>query len=150
MKARAQKGPALVHQFLIIPDVDDRLITASSHRIRGARVWDRSTAEASWKMYLGDSYGGDVSPYAAPARAADLSGLPPATVLIEDPDTLRDEGVDHANRLNDAGVMTELHVYPGTFHGHFGEVPDAAISKRTVDDIFLSVKAIFCPGVFAL
>jgi acetyl esterase/lipase len=144
LKARDQKGPALVHQFLIIPDVDDRLITASSHRIHDARVWDRSTAEASWKMYLGDSYGGDVSPYAAPARATDLSGLPPATVLVEDLDILRDEGVDYANRLNDAGVMTELHVYPGTFHGHFGVVPDAAISKRTVDDIFSSVKRVFC------
>ena len=144
LKSRDQKGPALVHQFLIIPDVDDRLITASSHRIHDPRVWDRRTAEVSWQMYLGDSHGGDVSPYAAPARATDLSGLPPATVLVEDLDILRDEGVDYANRLNDAGVRTELHVYPGTFHGHFGVVPDAAISQRTVDDIFSAVKRVFC------
>ena len=144
LKSRDQKGPTLVHQFLIIPDVDDRLITASSHRIHDPRVWDRRTAEVSWQMYLGDSHGGDVSPYAAPARATDLSGLPPATVLVEDLDVLRDEGVDYANRLNDAGVRTELHVYPGTFHGHFGVVPDAAISQRTVDDIFSSVKRVFC------
>jgi acetyl esterase len=144
LKARDQKGPALVHQFLIIPDVDDRLITDSSHRIHDARVWDRNTAEVSWQMYLGDFHGGDVSPYAAPARAADLSGLPPATVLVEDLDILRDEGVDYANRLNNAGVRTELHVYPGTFHGHFGMVPEAAISQRTLDDIFSSVKRVFC------
>jgi acetyl esterase/lipase len=144
LKSRDQKGPALAHQFLIIPDVDDRLITASSHRIHDARIWDRNTAEVSWQMYLGDAYGGDVSPYAAPARATDLSGLPPATVLVEDMDLLRDEGVDYANRLNDAGVRVELHVYPGTFHGHFGVAPEAAISQRTVDDIFSSVKRVFC------
>jgi acetyl esterase len=144
LKSRDQNGPVLVHQFLIIPDIDDRLITDSSHRIHDARVWDRNTAEVSWQMYLGDSYGGDVSPYAAPARATDLSGLPPATVLVEDLDILRDEGVDYANRLNNAGVRTELHVYPGTFHGHFGVVPEAAISQRTVDDIFSSVKRAFC------
>jgi acetyl esterase len=144
LKSRDQNGPVLEHQFLIIPDVDDRLITDSSHRIHDARIWDRNTAEVSWQMYLGDSYGGDVSPYAAPARATDLSALPPATVLVEDLDILRDEGVDYANRLNNAGVRTELHVYPGTFHGHFGVVPDAAISRRTVDDIFSSVKRVFC------
>ena len=144
LKSRDQKGPALFHQFLIIPDVDDRLITNSSHRIHDARVWDRNTAEASWQMYLGDSHGGDVSPYAAPARATDLSGLPPATVLVEDLDILRDEGVDYANRLNDAGVRTELHVYPGTFHGHFGMVPEAAVSQRTVNDIFSAVQRVFC------
>jgi acetyl esterase len=144
LKSRDQKGPALAHQFLIIPDVDDRLITDSSHRIHDTRVWDRSTAEVSWQMYLGVSYGGDVSPYAAPARATDLSGLPPATVLVEDLDILRDEGVDYANRLNNAGVRTELHVYPGTFHGHFGMVPEAAVSQRTVNDIFSSVKRVFC------
>jgi acetyl esterase/lipase len=95
-------------------------------------------------MYLGDSHGGDVSPYAAPARATDLSGLPPATVLVEDLDILRDEGVDYANRLNDAGARTELHVYPGTFHGHFGMVPEAPISQRTVNDILSSVQRVFC------
>jgi len=145
LRSRDQNGPALIHQFLIIPDVDDRLRTASSHRIHDPRVWDRNTAKVSWKMYLGDAHGADVSLYAAPARAADLSNLPPATVLVEDLDILRDEGVDFANRLNDAGVRTELHVYPGTFHGHFGMVPDAAISKRTIDDILASVQRVFCP-----
>lgn len=143
LKSRDVKGPALEHQFLIIPDVDDRLTTASSHRIHDSRVWDRSTAEVSWRMYLGDSHDGNVSPYAAPARATDLSGLPPATVLVEDLDILRDEGIDYANRLNDAGVRTELHVYPGTFHGHFGMAPDAAVSRRTVDDILASVQRVF-------
>lgn len=146
LKSRDLKWPELEHQFLIIPDVDDRLITDSSHRIHDSRVWDRSTAEESWRMYLGESHNGDASPYAAPARAADLSGLPPATVLVEDFDILRDEGVDYANRLNDAGVRTELHVYPGTFHGHFGMAPDAAISRRTVDDIFAAVQRVFAPS----
>ena len=145
LKARNTQGPELKHQFLIIPDLDDRLVTASSHRIHDPRVWNRGTAEVSWKMYLGETSDEDVSIYAAPAREEDLSGLPPATVLVEDMDILRDEGVDYANRLNDAGVMTELHVYPGTFHGHFGMAPDAAISKRTIDDILSSVERVMAP-----
>lgn len=142
LKTRDRKGPSLVHQFLIIPDIDDRLVTASSHRIHDPRVWDRATAEVSWQMYLGPEHRGDVTEYAAPARATDLSGLPPATVLVEDLDILRDEGIDYANRLNDAGVQTELHVYPGTFHGHFGLVPDADISQRTINDILGAVQRV--------
>ena len=146
LKARNSQGPELIHQFLVIPDLDDRLVTASSHRIHDPRVWNRATAEVSWKMYLGDVSGGDVPVYAAPAREEDLSGLPPATILVEDMDILRDEGIDYANRLNDAGVRTELHVYPGTFHGHFGMAPDAPISKRTVSDILVSVERVMAPG----
>jgi acetyl esterase/lipase len=145
LKARNTGGPKLKHQFLIIPDLDDRLVTPSSHRIHDPRVWNRGTAEVSWEMYLGDNRGEEVSVYAAPGREEDLSGLPPATILVEDMDILRDEGVDYANRLNDAGVMTELHVYPGTFHGHFGMAPDAAVSKRTIDDILASVERVMAP-----
>jgi acetyl esterase len=143
LMARDRNGPSLCHQFLLIPVTDDRLNTPSSYRIRDLRVWDRETAQMSWRMYLGENHNGETSPYAAPARADDLAGLPPATVLVEDLDLLRDEAVAYANRLNDFGITTELHVYPGTFHGHFGFAPAAAISKRTVDDIFSAIQKIF-------
>jgi acetyl esterase/lipase len=141
--ARDKNGPSLHHQLLVIPVTDDRLDTPSSQRIQDLRVWDRQAAIESWCMYLGTTDREATSPYAAPNRAKDLTGLPPATVLVEDCDVLRDEAVDYANRLNDAGVNTELHVYPRTFHGHFSFAPDAEISKRTYQDILASVQRAF-------
>ncbi|MCW2871251.1 MAG: lipase/esterase [Streptomyces oryziradicis] len=70
-----------------------------------------------------------VSAYAAPARAGDLAGLPPAYVLVCEFDPVRDEGLQYAQRLIQAGVATELHLFPGTFHGSIG-IPDARVSRR--------------------
>lgn len=72
----------------------------------------------------------DVSPYAAPARATDLSGLPPAYLSVCEFDPLRDEGIAYAQRLVQDGVPTELHLYPGAFHGSGGLVPTAELSRR--------------------
>ena len=70
----------------------------------------------------------DVSPYAAPARADELGGLPPAYVMTAELDPLRDEGIEYAMRLLHAGVSVELHQFAGAFHG-FDLLP-TAISRR--------------------
>ena len=91
-------------------------------------VWKRPDAVLSWTYYLGDRFepGGPDVPYlAAPARAKDLSGLPPAHVTTMEFDPLRDEGIEYALGLLRAGVSVELHSYPGTFHGSM-LVTDAA------------------------
>ena len=81
-------------------------------------MWSRNSNTFGWKAYLGDLYGrDDVPATAAPARATDLSGLPPAFVSVGAVDGFCDEDVDYALRLNHAGVPTELHVYPGACHG---------------------------------
>ncbi|MQY27739.1 hypothetical protein NRB56_33220 [Nocardia sp. RB56] len=68
-----------------------------------------------------------------PARAADLTGLPPAFVAICEFDPLRDEGLRYAQRLPAAGVSVELHLYPGTFHG-CTLARDAAVTRRMAAD----------------
>ncbi len=138
LMARDRGGPTLCFQLLEIPELDDRLDTVSMTEFVDTPLWNRPNAVRSWSWYLGDDDlpgSADVSPYAAPARATDLSGLPPAFVSVMEFDPLRDEGLAYATRLLQAGVSTELHAYPGTFHGS-GLVADAAVSKRASRDTF--------------
>jgi acetyl esterase/lipase len=133
--ARDRGGPHLCFQFLDIPEIDDRLDTPSMRAFADTPLWNRHTAARSWNYYLGEGVPGtaNVSPYAAPARARDLTGLPPACVIACEFDPLRDEGLGYAGRLLHAGVSTEIHHYAGTFHGS-GLIPGAAVSRRMLAD----------------
>ena len=102
LMARDRGGPALAGQLLMCPMLDDA---------RG---------------------GPDVPPYASPARATDLSGLPPAFIDVGSADTFRSEDVDYAERIWQAGGVAELHVWPGGFHAFDGMVPTARISQAAV------------------
>ncbi len=131
--ARDRQGPAICFQLLDIPELDDRLETLSMRTFVDTPIWNRPSAELSWKYYLsGASEVLDLQ-YAAPSRAEDLAGLPPAFVAVCEFDPLRDEGLIYAQRLLAAGVSTELHHYPGTFHGS-GIVQAAAITRRMLID----------------
>jgi acetyl esterase/lipase len=128
--ARDRGGPSLLAQLLICPMLDDRNETPSSYQMAGVGVWDRTANDVGWTALLGDARGGpDVSPYAAPARATDLSGLPPAFIDVGSAETFRDEDVAYATRIWQAGGRAELHVWPGGFHGFDLMAPTAAISQ---------------------
>jgi acetyl esterase/lipase len=131
--ARDRGELPLAFQLLIYPMIDDRNVTPSSRL--DTLVWTREANQVGWRAYLGDAAGGDVPPYAAPARATDLAGLPPAFVSVGTLDVFRDEDIDYALRLLAAGVPTELHVYPGATHGFETLCPDAAVSRRCQRDI---------------
>jgi acetyl esterase len=128
--ARDLGGPPLCFQMLHIPELDDRLDTPSMQAFTDSPIWNQPLAVQSWNAYLGAGADRDnVSPYAAPARATDLSGLPPAYISTAEMDPLRDEGILYALGLLRAGVSVELHQFPGTFHGS-ALVTTAAISRR--------------------
>ncbi|WP_346271360.1 alpha/beta hydrolase [Pseudonocardia sp.] len=133
--ARDRGGPAIAFQYLGVPEVDDRLTTPSMTAFTDTPIWNRPNAIVSWDSYLGEGVPGsaDVSPYAAPARATDLSGLPPAYVSTMAFDPLRDEGIAYGLALLAAGVPVELHLFPGTFHGST-LIEGAAISKREITE----------------
>jgi len=131
LMARDRGGPALCFQLLEIPELDDRLDTPSMRAFHDTPLWNRPNAVWSWRHYLGPDHDGEVSPYAAPARAEDLSGLPPAYVSTMEFDPLRDEGILYALRMLAAGVSVELHSFPGTFHGS-ALVVSARVSQRGV------------------
>ncbi|NGO67937.1 alpha/beta hydrolase [Streptomyces boncukensis] len=128
--ARDRGGPAPIGQLLVCPMLDDRNDTRSSHQAAGVDPLDRTSNATAWEALLGDRYGtADVPPYAAPARAADLSGLPPAYVEVGSAETLRDEGVAYADAIWRAGGRAELHVWPGAFHGFDTLAPGAVLSQ---------------------
>ena len=141
--ARDLNGPELCHQILVFPVLDDRLDTHSAQVIDDPRTWSRTKALFSWQAYLGDAYGREVSPYAAPARAESLNRLPPASIFVEEMDLLRDEAVEYASRLTRSNVRTGLTIYPGTHHGHTGLAPKAQVSLKTGRDITAAIKTAF-------
>ncbi len=128
--ARDRGGPALCFQYLGIPELDDRLTTGSMQAFVGTPMWNRPSAVRSWEYYLGPDRQ-EVPVYAAPARATDLAGLPPAYISVCEYDPLRDEGIAYAQKLLAAEVSVELHLFPGTFHGST-LVAGAAISQRMI------------------
>jgi acetyl esterase/lipase len=114
--ARDRGEVPLAFQLLECPMIDDRQATSSS-RLDRLPIWSREANQVGWRSYLGERYGGDVPAYAAAARATDLTRLPPALVIVGGADGFRDEDIEYALRLNQAGVPTELHVLPGAPHG---------------------------------
>jgi acetyl esterase/lipase len=138
--ARDRGGPAICFQYLGIPELDDRLDTPSMRQFHNTPMWSRPAAEKSWEWYLGEAHGADdVSPYAAPARAADVAGLPPAYISTMEFDPLRDEGIHYALKLMAAGVSVELHSFPGTFHGS-AMVTSAAVTMREAAERFVVLR----------
>ena len=133
--ARDRGEHRLAFQHLIYPMLDDRTCThAEPHPHAGEYIWTPHNNHFGWRALLGQEPGGDgVSPYAAPARAEDLSGLPPTFISTGSLDLFLEEDLDYARRLLRAGVSTELHVYPGGFHG-FDFDPAAAVSAQARHD----------------
>ncbi|GAB2497814.1 hypothetical protein GCM10027031_00990 [Corynebacterium atrinae] len=110
--------------------LDDRNNSYSALQMEGLGFWDRSSNLAGWTALLGEARGSDdVSQYAAPARATDLSGLPPTFIDVGSAETFRDEDVAYANGIWQAGGTAELHVWPGGFHGFDGLAPHTALSQ---------------------
>lgn len=114
---RDRGGPKLAFQLLIYPMIDDTHNTPSGSLAHDPRVWNREVSDKAWKMYLGEMHGGDVSPYAAAARATNFADLPPAYICVGSADIFRDEDVAYASKLMAANIPTELHVYHGVWHG---------------------------------
>jgi acetyl esterase/lipase len=125
--ARDRGGPPLAFMMPIYPMIDDTNETPSSREITDIGIWDRDGNIEAWAWYLG---GKPADHYAAPTRAVDLAGLPPAFIDVGTVDLFRDEDIAFAQRLMQAGVPTELHVHPGSYHAAEVFAADAALSTR--------------------
>ena len=133
--ARDRGGPRIAFQGLMIPVLDDRMTTPSMRQMVESPGFSSPRAEGMWLHYLGaDADRSTTSPYAAPARAASLAGLPPAVIQANGLDPLRDEGIEYALRLLAEGVPVELYVGPGLHHGADPLDPRVALQAAAVFD----------------
>ncbi|MGD9890736.1 MAG: alpha/beta hydrolase [Dehalococcoidia bacterium] len=134
--ARDRGEVPVAFQLLIYPMLDDRTgTTVEASPMVAEFGWSRGSNRFGWASLLGHDPGGaDTSPYAAAARAEDLADLPPAYIAVGTLDLFLEENIEYARRLMRAGVPTELHVYPGAYHGFQGLAPEARISKAFVRD----------------
>ncbi|MDG0979002.1 MAG: alpha/beta hydrolase [Halieaceae bacterium] len=134
---------SLLGQYLIYPMLDDRTAaTVEPAPPVGEFIWTRASNRFGWRALLGHEPGADgVSPYAAPARASDLSGLPTTFMYTGALDLFMEEDLEYAKRLLCAGVPTELHVYPGAIHA-FEMLMAGPLAEQASADILRSLKAL--------
>ena len=136
LRARDEQGPSICFQVLNEAALDDRQETWSARNFTDTPWATHDTIAVNWRQYLAAT---PASPYAAPARAADLAGLPPAYVAAAELCPNRDEDIEYAQRLLRAGVSVELRQWAGTFHGSQA-ILSAEISQRQIAELCAALR----------
>jgi len=132
--ARDAAGPALAFELLVYPVTDHEFESPSMHENATGYFLELESMRWFYNQYLRDQRDGADWRF-SPARASDLSGLPPAFVLTAEFDPLRDQGEAYARRLEAAGVPVEARRYDGVFHGFFGMRDLMDPAQQAFDDV---------------
>jgi acetyl esterase/lipase len=146
--ARDKGEVPVAFQLLLCPMIDDRNGTPSSLLPLTGIGWDRHSNINAWAAYLNrepesDPMTSEVSEYAAAARADDVVGLPPSFISVGSVDLFRDENIDYARKLLEAGVPTNLHVYAGGFHAFECIAAGTALAENSLNHIQEFIKKSF-------
>jgi acetyl esterase len=117
LMAKDRGDVRFVHQSLYYPVTDAAMDTASYEEFASGYFLAAKGMEWFWDAYLPDADRRG-EPYASPLRATteQLSGLPPALVIVDEADVLRDEGEAYAAKLRAAGVPVTAVRYGGITH----------------------------------
>ncbi len=134
LMARDRGGPHIAGQLLLCPMIDNANTTVASLQYDGIGTCTREENLFAWACVLGEdlAFSAAAPAYAAPTRAADLSGLPPAFIEVGSAELFRDEDVDYAMRIWATGGQAELHVWSGGCHGFDIYMPDAEITRAAL------------------
>ena len=128
------EGPELAGQLLMCPMLDYRNDSASSEQFQDLGLWDKRSNDTGWNAYLGEQRGSSGVPlYASPSHHPDLSGLPPTFLDVGTLEVFRSEIVAYAEKLAQADVPVELHMWMGAFHGFDLTHPEAQLSREAMD-----------------
>ncbi|WEK62487.1 MAG: alpha/beta hydrolase [Candidatus Microbacterium colombiense] len=134
LMARDRQGPRMAGQLLLCPMIDNTNTTVASRQYDGIGTWQRDMNLLAWSCVLGDdlAFSADAPAYAAPTRAADVSGLPPAYIEVGEAEAFRDEDTEYALSLWATGGQAELHVWGGGAHGFDMYMPEAEITRAAL------------------
>ena len=145
--ARDKKEAAIAFQMPLYPMLDDRLTPSSTDN--NAPVWNSALNEGAWRLYLGGIYGGEVPAYAAPGRAENYAGLPPACSFVGSIDPFYDETVTFMEKLKQNGIKTHFKTFDGCFHAFDQMCGKTNIAKEAVtflmDSFLYAVNNYFAP-----
>jgi acetyl esterase/lipase len=138
LTALSAGGPPVAGLVMEAPMLDDRNQLPSTFELDGeGYIWGRTSNLTAWKAYLGSVWGTpEVPATAAPNRADDLTGMPPTYMHVGQVDLFRDEALEFAAKLSRCGVPTELHLWPGCYHGFQILVPEAAVAEACNERTF--------------
>lgn len=151
LAARDRGGPRLCAQILTYPMLDHRTGTAAApfdNPVAGQLAWTPEHNRFGWQAMLGGSDAASCSHLCSPSLAVSLAGLPPTFLAVGALDLFVDENIEYARRLMAQGVPTELHVYPGAFHG-FDYIAEAGVTARYRRDIASAIARAFTAGRIA-
>lgn len=140
MRIRDEGVPVIKGQIMIYPVTDFWKHEKPSY-IEFADSYGLTMADMKWfwDMYLGNEKDA-ANPNAAPLQAPDLSGLPPALVIVSGYDPLRDEGIAYAKRMTEAGVPVKLSVYEDMIHGFLSYIGILKQAKTAIEEISMWIK----------
>jgi len=142
LMARDRGTPAVAFQLLVYPVTDSACDTASYRDNADGYFLTKDAMLWFWNHYTRDA-ADRRNPYAAPLKAQDLRGLPPALVMTAEFDPLRDEGEAYAARLREAGVPVQLTRYHGMIHGFFGMSALLDQAKEAIQEATTALRTAF-------
>ena len=131
IKARDTGAANIAFQMPLYPMLDDR--DTDTSRDNHGRVWNTRRNHLGWSCYLRGQRRDILSPYAAPARLADFSGLPPAYSFVGDGEPFLAETAQYIDRLKACGIPAELDVYRTDMHAFDMLAPDEELSRRAAE-----------------
>lgn len=126
--ARDKGEVQIAYQMPLYPMIDDR--ETESSRDNHDLVWNTKRNHKGWQAYLGDLRGNKVPSYAAPARANDYSGLPPAYTFVGNREPFYCETIAYIENLNRLGIEAKVDVYTNWFHAYDIALPFTKKAKR--------------------
>jgi acetyl esterase len=132
------ESPRIALQVLIYPIVDCAMDTSSYAEHTSRLIVNNLDMRWFWELYAPDP---EVrrSPDASPLRARQLTGLPPALILVAERDPVRDEGLAYARRLVESGVEVTIDDYPGLIHGFFALVGVLGAADSAVEAVSATI-----------